>query len=110
MNGTTSDFCSGNFQWQWATPNSEVRDNHSSLPLSLADHARGTLSHLVHARDAEPVVPSYRILGKDSYQVSGGHPEYLAVAAAGRVYSQEHEKTTYGAWLPCSLFFFFGNP
>ena len=64
-------------------PTSGIRDDCGGLPLPPADHARSTLSHLAHAGAVAPVALICRILGRDSDQVSGGHPECFAVAAAG---------------------------
>ena len=42
--------------------------NCGGLPLTPADHARSTLSHLAQAGGAAPAAPSCRILGRDSDQ------------------------------------------
>ena len=55
----------------------------SGLPPPSTDHTRSTLSHLAHAGGAEPTAPSYRVLGRDSDQISECCLECLAVAAAG---------------------------
>ena len=81
-------------QWQCATPISGIRDNCGGLPLPPACHTRSTLSHLAHAGGAAPVAPSCRVLGRDSDQVSGCHPEHLAVAATGWVCSQGNERNS----------------
>ena len=70
---------------------SGVRDNCSGLPLPPVDHARSTLSHLAPIGGAVPAAPSCRFLGRDSDQATRHCPEHLAVAAAGRVYSQGSE-------------------
>ena len=75
-------------------PTSGIRDNCSGLSLLPADHIRSTLSYLAHAGGAVPVVPSCRVLGMYSDQVSKGHPEHLSVAAAGWVCSQGSESNS----------------
>ena len=73
----------------------------SPLP---ADHSR-TLSHLAHAGGAVPAAPSCRVLGRNSDQVSGCHPQHLAVAAAGWVCSQGSRSNR--VWCYFSALFFF---
>ena len=82
---------------------SGIRDN---FPLTPADHTRSTLSHLAHAGGAAPVAPSCRVLGMDSDEVSGGHPEHLAVVAAGWVCSQGSESNSVWRLVAMPSFFF----
>ena len=77
----------------------------SNLPPE--DHARSALSHLAHAGGAAPVVPSCKVLGRDSDQVSVGHPEGLAVAAAGWVCSQGSESNSIWCLVAMPSFFSF---
>ena len=88
-------------------PTSGIRDNCGSLSLPPADHARSTLSHLAHAGGAAPVAPSCRVLGRDSDQVSGGHPERLALAVAGWVCSQVSESNSVWCLVAMPSFFLF---
>ena len=96
-----------NLQCQWAMPTSRIRDNCSNLPLPPADHAGSTLSHLAHADGAAAVAPHCRVLGRDSDQVSGHHPEHLAVAGAGWVCSQGNESNSVCCLVYNVLFFSF---
>ena len=82
-------------------------DNCSSLPLPPADHARSTLSHLAHEGGAAPVAPSCRVLGRDSDQVSGCHPEHLAVAVVGWVRSPGRESHSICCLVAMPSFFLF---
>ena len=91
--GSASDFCSGIPSGGGPHPPG-IRDNCGSLPLSPVDHGRSTLSHLAHIGCAAPAAPNCRVLGKDSDQMSGHHPEYLAVAAAGWLCSQGSESNS----------------
>ena len=98
-------------QCQWAMPTSGIRDSWGGLPLPPpADHARSTLSHLGHTGGAAPVAPSCRVLGKDSDQVSVGHPEHLAVTAAGWVCSQGSESNSVWCLVAMPSFFLFWQP
>ena len=81
-------------QWQQAMPSFGITDNYGGLPLLPADHTRSTLSHLAHAGGVAPVAPTCRVLGRYSDQMSGGHPEHLAVAVAGWVCSQGSENNS----------------
>ena len=75
--------------------------------LPPPDHARSTLSHLAHAGSSAPVAPSCRVLGMDSDRVSGGHPERLAVAAAGWVCSLRSESNSVWCFVAMPSFFSF---
>ena len=94
-------------QWRWATPISGIRDNCSSLHLLPADHARSTLFHLAHAGGAALAAPTCRILRRDSDQVSGGHPERLAAAAAVWVCFQGSESNSIWLLVAMPSFFYF---
>ena len=75
-------------------PTSGDMDNCGGLLLPPTGHARSTFSHLDHAGGAAPAVPSCMVLGRDSDQMSGPHPERLAVAVAGWVCSQGSESNS----------------
>lgn len=88
-------------------PTSGVGNNCGGLHSPPANHARSTPSCLAHAGGAAPAAPSFRVLGEDSDQAFRRCPEPLAVAAAGRVCSQEGESNNVWCLVPVPSFFLF---
>ena len=109
VNGAASDFCSGisNGSGPCLPLESGIC---GGLSLPPADHARSTLSHLALTGGTAPVASSCRVLGRDSDQVPGHHPEHLAVAAAGWVCSQGSESNSFWYLVAVPSFFLFCQP
>ena len=107
--GAASDFCSGIPSGGGPRPPLESGITVAVCPPLPAD-PRCLLSHLAHAGGASPAAPSCKVLGRDSDQVSGGHPECLAVAAVGWVCSQGNESNSIWCLVAVPLFFIFANP
>ena len=74
-------------------PTSGVRDNSNSLTPIPVDHAKSNLSYLAHAGVDAQAASSFRVLGRDTDQMSVCCPEHLTVseAAAGWVCSHGSE-------------------
>ena len=100
----------GPLKWWRAIPLSGARDNCGSLPPPPVDPARSTLSHLAHAGGAASAAPSFRVLGRDSDQVSGHCPDCLAVAPAGCVCSQGSKSNSVWCLVAVPSFSFLPTP